>query len=75
MASPLLSLTPERTFAAAGVAARWPCQFGEARGERFCVWPRMIEWRPDLLVVFAGGKGTADMVRRARAAGVEVIEP
>ncbi len=35
----------------------------------------MIEWRPDLLVVFAGGKGTADMVRRARAAGVEVIEP
>jgi hypothetical protein len=35
----------------------------------------MIEWRPDLLVAFAGGKGTADMVRRARAAGVEVIEP
>jgi len=46
-----------------------------ARGERFCLWPRMIEWRPDLLAAFVGGKGTADMVRRARAAGVEVIEP
>lgn len=30
--------------------------------------------RPDLVVAFPGGTGTADMVRRARAAGVEVIE-
>lgn len=36
---------------------------------------RMIdEGRPDLVVAFPGGQGTADMVRRARAAGVEVIE-
>lgn len=28
--------------------------------------------KPDLVIAFAGGKGTADMVRRARAAGVEV---
>lgn len=30
--------------------------------------------KPDLVVAFHGGRGTADMVRRARAAGVEVIE-
>jgi hypothetical protein len=36
---------------------------------------RMInEGKPDLVVAFPGGRGTADMVRRAKAAGVEVIE-
>lgn len=36
---------------------------------------RMLdEGNPDLVVAFPGGKGTADMVRRARKAGVEVIE-
>lgn len=35
---------------------------------------KMLEWGPDLVVAFAGGKGTADMVRRAKAAGIEVIE-
>ena len=32
------------------------------------------EGKPDLVVAFPGGWGTADMVRRARAAGVEVTE-
>ena len=36
---------------------------------------RMIEASPDLVVAFPGGAGTADMVERARAAGIEVIEP
>lgn len=31
-------------------------------------------WQPDLVLAFPGGKGTADMVRQARAAGVEVCE-
>lgn len=35
---------------------------------------KMLEWKPDLVVAFPGGSGTADMVRRARAAGIEVIE-
>lgn len=36
---------------------------------------RMLdEGEPDLVVAFPGGRGTADMVRRARAAGVEVRE-
>jgi len=32
------------------------------------------EGRPTLVVAFPGGRGTADMIRRARSAGVEVIE-
>lgn len=36
---------------------------------------RMLdEGRPDLVIAFPGGRGTADMVRKARRAGVEVIE-
>lgn len=35
---------------------------------------RMIDdGKPDLVVAFPGGNGTADMVRRAKAAGIEVI--
>ena len=30
------------------------------------------EGKPDMVIAFAGGAGTADMVRRARAAGVPV---
>lgn len=33
---------------------------------------RMLEWKPDLVVAFPGGRGTADMVRQAQAAGVPV---
>lgn len=29
--------------------------------------------KPDLVVAFPGGKGTADMVSKARAAGIEVL--
>lgn len=32
------------------------------------------EFKPDAVIAFPGGKGTADMVRRAKAAGVRVIE-
>lgn len=36
---------------------------------------RMIyEGKPDLVVAFVGGNGTADMVTKARLAGIEVIE-
>lgn len=30
--------------------------------------------RPTLVIAFPGGRGTADMVRRARSAGIEVVE-
>ena len=32
------------------------------------------EGKPDLVVAFPGGTGTADMVRRAKKAGVKVVE-
>lgn len=32
------------------------------------------EGKPDIVVAFSGGKGTADMVRRANRAGVPVLE-
>jgi hypothetical protein len=32
------------------------------------------EGKPDLVVAFPGGRGTADMVKRAKKANVEVIE-
>lgn len=35
---------------------------------------RMIESKPDLVVAFPGGRGTADMVRRAKAAGIPIVE-
>ena len=36
---------------------------------------RMLdESLPDLVIAFPGGRGTADMVRRARKSGVEVVE-
>lgn len=36
---------------------------------------RMLdEGKPDLVVAFPGGRGTSDMLRRAREAGVEVVE-
>ena len=31
--------------------------------------------KPDLVIAFPGGHGTADMVRRAKVAGVVVLEP
>jgi len=37
---------------------------------------RMLdEGRPDAVLAFPGGVGTADMIRRARAAGLPVWEP
>jgi hypothetical protein len=35
---------------------------------------QMLERKPDIVLAFPGGKGTADMVARARAAGVMVAE-
>lgn len=34
----------------------------------------LAEGKPDLVIAFPGGRGTADMVKKARKAGVEVVE-
>lgn len=54
---------------ATGDGKEYDAAAGGARNQR------MIDaGRPDLVLAFAGGKGTADMVRRARAAGITVRE-
>lgn len=35
---------------------------------------RMLAREPEAVIAFPGGRGTADMVRRAKAAGVRVVE-
>lgn len=42
---------------------------GPARNKRM-----LDEGKPDLVIAFPGGKGTANMIRQALKAGVEVIE-
>lgn len=52
--------------------ANW-AKHGKAAGPRRN--QRMLdEGKPDLVVAFPGGRGTADMVRRAKAAEVQVME-
>lgn len=35
---------------------------------------QMLAEKPDVVVAFPGEKGTADMVKKSRAAGIQVIE-
>jgi hypothetical protein len=53
--------TFEANWSADGKAA------GPMRNQRM-----LDEGKPDLVIAFPGGKGTADMVRRAKRAGVQV---
>jgi hypothetical protein len=48
---------------------RWGAAAGPTRNQRM-----LDKGKPDLVVAFPGGSGTADMVSRARAAGVDVME-
>ncbi len=60
-----------RTIKHAPFVADWRT-FGRAAGPMRN--QRMLtDGKPDLVVAFPGGKGTADMVRRAKQAGVEVM--
>lgn len=36
---------------------------------------KMLEWKPDMVIAFAGGPGTANMVAQAKAAGITVAYP
>lgn len=60
-------LIPERAF-----DANWP-KYGSSAGAMRA--QQMIdEGKPDLVVAFPGGPGTADLVQRARLHGVKVLE-
>jgi hypothetical protein len=67
------------------LGAAWAAGYGVRRQTFLANWTRdgkaagpirnqaMLDLgKPDLVVAFPGGRGTADMVKRARAAGVEV---
>ena len=60
-----------RGFPAAQVDALWETH-GRAAGPIRNGW--MLDLQPDLVLAFPGGTGTADMVRQAKKAGVEVRE-
>ena len=70
------------------IAGKWARQNGVLEWDFLPEWHRagtpdgamrnqrmIAEAAPDLVIAFPGGLGTADMVERARAAGVEVVEP
>ncbi len=52
--------------------ARW-IEHGKAAGP-IRNQEMLDKFKPDAVIAFPGGRGTADMVRRAKAAGVRVIE-
>jgi hypothetical protein len=69
------------------LAARWAVSRGVEEHRFPANWSRdgkaagpirnaqmLREGKPDLVVAFPGGRGTADMVAKAKAAGVHVIE-
>jgi hypothetical protein len=54
---------------------RWVCcaewdMYGPSAGPRRNA--RMVEWKPDVVIAFPGNRGTADMVRQAKAAEIPV---
>lgn len=68
-------------------AARWALKKGLLINSWMANWKKhgksagpirnqqmLDDGKPDLVIAFSGGKGTADMVARAKAAGVKVIE-
>lgn len=62
-----------RGVACTAFPADWE-RYGRAAGVRRNA--AMLEKaRPDLVIAFPGGRGTADMVSRAHAAGVRVVRP
>jgi len=57
------------------VFERYPAQWETGRGAGVRRNQQMLdEGKPDLVIAFPGGKGTLDMVTRARKAGIKVIE-
>lgn len=81
------SLIIEGGATGADALARW---WGMDNGVHICTVPAqwnfygkqagpirnsvMLSLKPDLVVAFPGGRGTADMVEQAKAVGIEVLE-
>ncbi len=84
--SPISMLIEGGATGADALGAAWACARGVLHVAVPADWGKhgkaagpirnqeMIEMRPDHVVAFAGGRGTADMVRRAKAASVFLTE-
>jgi len=53
-------------------AASWE-EYGKAAGHMRNA-KMLVEGKPDIVIAFPGGKGTADMVRKAKTANVKTLE-
>ena len=47
---------------------KWDTAAGPKRNQM------MLDQKPDIILAFPGGRGTADMIARAEQAGVEVVK-
>jgi hypothetical protein len=68
----MMASSPARSIVHAPFRADWRGQgkaAGPIRNQRM-----LDEGKPNLIIAFPGGRGTADMVIRAKSAGVEVIQ-
>ncbi|WP_271898272.1 SLOG family protein [Candidatus Phyllobacterium onerii] len=61
---------PDAVIKARRDGTKYDAKAGSRRNQRM-----LDEGRPDVVVAFPGGTGTADMMRRAVKAGVRVFEP
>jgi hypothetical protein len=62
--------TPAQEVALVNVPADWE-KWGTAAGPKRN--QMMLDQKPDIVLAFPGGRGTADMIARAEQAGVEVV--
>ena len=55
---------------------RYPADWNKYKGGAGPIRNKKMldEGKPDLVVAFPGGRGTADMIKQSKAAGVKVIE-
>lgn len=54
--------------------AQYPANWANGKAAGPIRNQRMLDdFKPDAVIAFPGGRGTADMVRRAQAAGVKII--
>ena len=63
--------TPVREVTLVSVPADWE-KWGSAAGPQRN--HLMLDQKPDIVLAFPGGRGTADMIARAEQAGVEIVK-
>lgn len=62
----------ERSVPCRAFPADWN-RYGKAAGA-IRNWQMLVEFKPDLVIAFSGGRGTANMVKLAQREGLDVVE-